>query len=345
MSFLAMEGRNGSNRRKKKLLEKLHILTRKLTLAIYGSIFSSSICVAQLHWHRVDSLFGKLPASVQIYSVNDSLEGAPLIAYFASVRLKDKSLLFSVQTGEGSRFTPSQYFLQQPKAPILVVNGPFFSYQNGQSLSLLIRNGRIISIPVSKLKGMGEDSGIFYYPTRSAIGITRNRKADIAWVFADPQHSKPYAYENGPVVAKGKEDMPTIYDLGDINWIWWEMRTAIGGGPMLIHNGKIRITSREEQVYFGSENERGPRTAMGYTADNRLIILVIQGRSPGKSEGATLLQTATILKNLGCLKALNLDGGGSSCMLINGKETIQPSDRGGQRPMPAVFMIREAEKN
>ncbi|MFI5157136.1 MAG: phosphodiester glycosidase family protein [Chitinophagales bacterium] len=319
-------------------------MNRKLSLAIFGSIFPFIFSVAQLHWHRVDSLFGKLPASLQVYMVNDSLEGRPIIAYFASVRLRDKSLLFSVQTGEGSRFTPSQYFLQQPKPPILVVNGPFFSYQNGQNLSLVIRNGKIISIPVSKLKGTGEDSGIYYYPTRSAIGITRNRKADIAWIFADPQHARPYAFENGPVIAKGKDDMPTIFDLGDINWVWWEMRTAIGGGPMLVQNGKIRITSREEQVYFESENERGPRTAMGYTADNRLIILVIQGRSLGKSEGATLLQTATILKNLGCLKALNLDGGGSSCMLINGKETIQPSDRGGQRPMPAVFMIQEAEK-
>jgi hypothetical protein len=320
-------------------------LNKKRWLAIFGSLFPCVFCIAQLHWHRVDSLFGKLPTSVQVYSTHDSLEGAPLIAYFASVRLKDKSLVFSVQTGEGSRFTPSQFYLQQAKAPLLVVNGPFFSYQNGQNLSLLIRNGRIINLPVSNLKGMGDDSGLYYYPTRSAIGITRNRRADIAWIFADPQHARPYAFENGPVIAKGREDMPTIYDLGDINWVWWEMRTAIGGGPMLIHEGKIRITSREEQVYFGSENERGPRTAMGYTSDNRLIIIVIQGRSPGKSEGATLLQTATILKNLGCLKALNLDGGGSSCMLINGKETIQPSDRGGQRPMPAVFMIREADKN
>jgi len=40
------------------------------------------------------------------------------------------------------------------------------------------------------------------------------------------------------------------------------------------------------------------------------------------------------------LEALNLDGGGSSCLLINGKETIKPSDKEGQRPVPAVFMIR-----
>ena len=80
---------------------------------------------------------------------------------------------------------------------------------------------------------------------------------------------------------------------------------------------------------------------MGYTKDNKLIILVIEGRNPGKAEGATLTQEAQMLKDLGCWEALNLDGGGSSCMLVNGKETIKVSDTGGQRPVPAVFLIQQ----
>ena len=81
---------------------------------------------------------------------------------------------------------------------------------------------------------------------------------------------------------------------------------------------------------------------MGYTANHRLIILVIQGRFPGVAEGASLEQEAKILKDLGCYEALNLDGGGSTCMLINGKETVKPSDKQGQRPIPAVFLIKRA---
>lgn len=82
---------------------------------------------------------------------------------------------------------------------------------------------------------------------------------------------------------------------------------------------------------------------MGYTKDGKLIVIVIQGRFPGKAEGATLTQEAKLLQQLGCVEALNLDGGGSSCMLINGKQTITPSDKEGQRPVPAVFLI-EAKK-
>jgi exopolysaccharide biosynthesis protein len=85
-------------------------------------------------------------------------------------------------------------------------------------------------------------------------------------------------------------------------------------------------------------NDKHPRTAMGYTKDGKLIILVVEGRNKNAG-GATLIQEAQIFKDLGCWEALNLDGGGSSCMLVNGKETIKVSDALGQRPVPAVFII------
>ncbi len=121
----------------------------------------------------------------------------------------------------------------------------------------------------------------------------------------------------------------------------WKMRTAVGGGPVLLYNGNIRITNNEELKFTGKAiNDKHPRTAMGYTKDNKLIILVIEGRN-NVAHGATLHQEAQILKDLDCVEALNLDGGGSSCMLVNGKETIKPSDKEGQRPVPAVFIIKQ----
>ena len=118
------------------------------------------------------------------------------------------------------------------------------------------------------------------------------------------------------------------------------MKTAIGGGPVLVQEGKVNVTNLEEQMFVNGTADLHPRTAMGYTKKNKLIILVIQGRAPGEAEGATLHEEAKIFADLGCYEALNLDGGGSSCMLVNGKETIKPSDKEGQRPTPAVFIIR-----
>ena len=83
-----------------------------------------------------------------------------------------------------------------------------------------------------------------------------------------------------------------------------------------------------------------PRTAMGYTKDNHLIVLVVEGRNNRIAEGASLVQLANIFISLGCEEALNLDGGGSSCLLINGIETIKPSDKEGERPVPGVFIVK-----
>lgn len=295
----------------------------------------------QLHWTRVDPSYGPLPSSMHVYRSADSLGGFPSIAYYVSARLKDKRLLFTTATGQGKRFTPDQYY-QLEQSPFLVVNCAFFSFSTNENLNLVVKDGRMVAYNITSLRGTGKDSLLYYYPTRGAIGIDRKRRADVAWTFTDSSRRWPYAFEDMPVVAKGTDTLPSIYDLNDINWKWWKMRTAVGGGPVLIHDGKIHITDREEQLFPDSkpDGEHIPRTAMGYTRDGHLIVLVIQGRTPGVAAGASLQQEAQILLGLGCYEALNLDGGGSSCMLVNGKETIHPSDREGQRPVPAVFVIQ-----
>jgi hypothetical protein len=303
----------------------------------------SSISFSQVRWTRVDSIFGTLPNTVKVFRTNDSLNGRPFIAYYVEALLKDKKLDFTAQSGYGERFTPSVYYANEEN-PLLIVNGTFFSLQTNQNLNLVIRKKELLSFNVTSLKGPGSDSSYYYYVTRSAIGITKKRKADVAWTFTDSLMTWVYAFEDSPVVAKGKNPVPRINQLNRFDWEKWRMVTAIGGGPTLIHDGKIWITNREEQMQVGGENDRHPRTAMGYTDDGKLIILVIEGRHPGIAEGANLKEEAALLLSLHCYEALNLDGGGSSCMLINGKETIKPSDKEGERPVPGVFIIRRKGK-
>jgi hypothetical protein len=310
---------------------------------ILALLISPGLSFGQLQWQKVDSLFGKLPASFHVFKTNQLRNGDPFVAYYVSVKLKDKTIQFTTQVANGDPYTPDQFY-QLEKEPLLIVNGGFFSFESGQNLSAVIRNGKQVAYNVFALKGMGPDSALYYYPTRSALGINRKRHADVAWIFSSTLYRRPYAFQNAPVIAKGREPDPSILDLNDIDWVWWDMRTAVGGGPTLVHDGKIWITSREEQMFVNEENEKEPRTAMGYTRDDRLIILVIEGRSPGVAEGASLKEEAEILRELDCFEALNLAGGGSSCMLINGKETIKPSEKKGQRPIPAVFMIRRETK-
>lgn len=310
----------------------------KLFLTILLFAYSLGL-QAQLKWTAAhDSLTHGLPASVKLFYTNDSLEGKPFIAYYIEADIKDKSLTYTTQVGDGKRFTPQQYYQSENK-PLVVVNGTFFSFNTNQNLNIVMKDGKMRAYNVTTLKGTGADSTKLYYVTRGAIGIDHKREADVAWIFTDSGKRYPYAFEDSPVVATGHIAKPKLKHLVRFNYDKWKMETAIGGGPVLIHNGNIHITNKQEQMQVNGE-EKHPRTAMGYTSTGKLIILVIQGRFPGKADGASLMQEAKILHDLGCYEALNLDGGGSSCMLVNGKETIAPSDKTGERPVPAVFMIK-----
>ncbi len=294
---------------------------------------------AQLRWTNVNARFGNLPKGINVYKTTDSLHGRPFIAFYVAINYKDRNTVFTTQTGKGKRFTPAEYY-QQENQPLIVVNGTFFSFQTNQNLNMVMTAGKLTAFNTPALKSKQTDS--FYYPTRSAIGISRNRKPDAAWIFTDTAQRWPYAFQHKPIVAKGKTDDPSFADLNTLDyWNWWKMETAIGGGPMLLQKGKVMITNKEEQMFVNGLNDLHPRTAMGYTRKGKKwIILVIQGRFPGMAEGASLTEEAEMLRKLGCYEALNLDGGGSSCMLINGKETIKPSDKEGQRAVPAVFIVK-----
>jgi exopolysaccharide biosynthesis protein len=79
---------------------------------------------------------------------------------------------------------------------------------------------------------------------------------------------------------------------------------------------------------------------MGVTSDRKMILFVCEGRQ--MTDGVKGLKTAdvaNVLLDLGCVEAINLDGGGSSCMLVCGKETIKVSD-GSQRAVGSTVMIK-----
>jgi len=287
-------------------------------------------------WQNVDSAFGVLPAGVHVYRSGDSVNGRVSVAYYVSAPLKSEGLAFTTQVGYGKRLTPLEYYKQEGE-PVVVINTSFFSFKTNGNLNVAVRDGKLVGWNQPSRHPKGDS--LFTYTTRSAMGIDRSRKADVAWVFTDTTQPLPYAFEDGPVVAHSRDSVPTLAELGDKHWKKWKMETVVGGGPVLVYDGKIRVTNEEEGLFLRGEKDIHPRSAIGYTKDGRVIVLAVQGRTPGVASGVTLAEEAKVLLDLGCYEALNLDGGGSSCMLVNGKETIRPSDKTGERPVPSVFLI------
>jgi exopolysaccharide biosynthesis protein len=298
------------------------------------------ISQAQVKWENVDSAFGPLPSNFHIYFTEQKLDTAPFRAFYVIVNLKDKSLDFTTDTTYKRRLSPLAFY-EKNNHPVLVVNGTFFSFNTNANLNLVMKEGKILAHHAPSIQ-KARDTTQTDFVYGSAIGIDKKRNADVAWVLADSATEDAFASQrptNLEPVRKGKDKSRN----GTTEFSKWKMNTAIGGGPVLVQDGKLMITNEAERKFRGKAlKDKHPRTAMGYTKDGRIVILAIEGRNENAS-GATLQQVAELFLQLGCVEALNLDGGGSSCLLVNGKETIKPSDKTGQRPVPGVFMIRKLQ--
>ncbi len=309
----------------------------------FCSFLFSIISYTQLNWQNVDSLYQPLPKSVKVFYTESKVDTAPFRAYYVIADLKNEKLNFSTDTTHKRRLTPDQFYNKNDK-PLIVVNGTFFSFATNQNLNVVIKNYVVVAHNVKIIKSPEDTTRMIKIYT-GAIGITKKRNADVAWIKTDSSLSYAQAVQypyssQGSFFTKNKTAISENKSTQKYDpFQKWNVQTAIGGGPVLIQNGEIRISNNEERMFAGKAiNDKHPRTAMGYTNNNKLIILVVEGRNKNAG-GATLTQLALILKQLGCVEALNLDGGGSSCLLINGKKTIKPSDAAGQRAVPAIFMI------
>lgn len=97
-------------------------------------------------------------------------------------------------------------------------------------------------------------------------------------------------------------------------------------GPGLIQNGEITVTASSEVTQSKTSN---PRTAIGMISPLHYVMVVSDGRTT-ESRGLSLLELANVMKDLGCIQAYNLDGGGSTTMYFNG-EVINNPTTGGNR--------------
>ncbi|MDY3974175.1 phosphodiester glycosidase family protein [uncultured Veillonella sp.] len=105
-------------------------------------------------------------------------------------------------------------------------------------------------------------------------------------------------------------------------------------GPPLIVDGEKMITDGDGGWGIG------PRTAIGQKKDGSVLFLVIDGRQPGYSTGATLRDVQDVLYSEGAYIAANLDGGSSTTLFYNGKVVNKPADLLGERMIPTAFIVK-----
>jgi len=117
---------------------------------------------------------------------------------------------------------------------------------------------------------------------------------------------------------------------------------VVGGFPLLLENG-IRVGDLGVVDRPSFAAARHPRTAVGFdTGKGRLWIVVVDGRQPGYSDGMTLPELGGLFETLGVTEAVNLDGGGSTVMVLEGSPVSRPSDAEGERAVVnALGVVRD----
>ncbi len=96
------------------------------------------------------------------------------------------------------------------------------------------------------------------------------------------------------------------------------VRSALGASARLLRDGK----ADPDAARLGTERE--PRTVACVTADGSLLLIAIDGRAPGTSVGATPAEAARLARSLGAVDAVNLDGGGSTTVVVGGRAVNSP---------------------
>ena len=116
---------------------------------------------------------------------------------------------------------------------------------------------------------------------------------------------------------------------------------AVGGGPVLVHDGKEQPwPSRRGPLEY--KQPRHPRTAIGFNR-RYLYLVAVDGRQTGLSVGMSFVELASLLKQIGCTEALNLDGGGSTMFWLDGKVMNSPSDKHERAIANALVIVQKTK--
>jgi hypothetical protein len=138
-------------------------------------------------------------------------------------------------------------------------------------------------------------------------------------------------------LSKLKPGQKVTIDVATMGLDWKKVDNVIGGGPFLVVNGAKFVDWKEAGFKENFAQQRHPRTAIGRTKAGDIWLVAVDGRQP-MSDGATLNEMADIMLNLGCIDAINLDGGGSTGLNLYGVNMNRPSD-GKERPLSNAVLF------
>ncbi len=282
-----------------------------------------------LSWEPLDELNAGLPAAVRVYAGVDAV--APLRAWYVRVRPGDGVDLGVAAAVDTDGVETGSEIAARTSARV-VLNGGYF--RRGEDpmrhVGLLMVDGEMVEPAVDSVLRDGER----YYVARGTLGFLEDGSPDIAWVSS--RDGVLYEWDAPP--PNTLEAPITGLDFEGLRE--WPARHAVAAGPVLVMEGIERVTI-DAEVFFGTKiPDLNPRTAAGVTLDGDLIVVVVDGRQRD-SRGVSLGELAGIMLELGSVEAVNLDGGGSSTLVVDGVLVNRPLGSQSERQVMSALVVLE----
>lgn len=202
---------------------------------------------------------------------------------------------------------------------------------DANGLEIVIREGRIFS--VNERRGSSEIP-----PTGYVISASGKYAEQLRVLSKVGAKVKSYTYVEHRVGTAFPND-----DSRRTDSAFSGAEDITNGVPQLIRNGKIDITWEQEKASRSFFETRHPRTAVAKLKDGKFLMITVDGRSES-SGGISLQDLAEYLLSLGAVDAMNLDGGGSTTMFLDGKVVNTPSDKEGERKVGDAILVTLRKK-
>lgn len=224
-----------------------------------------------------------------------------------SIILLDKGFFdkYTIKIGYTEKGLEKTSQIAQRNRAIAAINGSFFDVDKGGSVTYFEKNDSVIS---------------------------RTRPSELKW-------AKPDSLISGVIILTKNNKLkiqPAKTDMYYVNSK--EEAFSIVSGPLLLSN-----STPQKLPNMNFTHKRNPRTCLCKTKDS-ILLIAIDGRAEN-AEGMSLTETQKFLKDIGCVDAINLDGGGSTTMWTKNKGVINsPSDKDGERSVANAILILKKNK-
>jgi hypothetical protein len=339
---------------------KLHVFKKNIGLFLFIILFSCSkssngggatpptppatVATAKLMtlppgWKFSSSVSINFPSGIELYYFDSIYAGKKTKMFCLAYDSKNTAIEFKPVLSSTAK-KPSDFYKDEAGTVYAALNGGYFG--SNQSYSLVKYNGTVSAANIKVLSRLYNGVSTSYYPTRAAFGVTSTGAYQAAWIYnVGTGNDLIYSYPSPSPNVEGKAPMALPTEIFPTGGKVWDITSAIGGSPMLIKSGKLNITDTDEMIVINNTTSR-PRSAIGYTSNNLVLLLAVEGDNAAAGyDGVNLVELSNILSLLGCQEAINLDGGGSTSMVVSSQLLVRPGDNGVERPVVSAVLIKK----